>query len=161
MLAPACFGDKRHDSTDREGETRRGPEAADATRRSSPHEPVSDGAAGHLLLTLELGETGIRLLASQRVALPLPTRRRNVTGAIRVEVISKDDQVVYSAFIDDPRPLRGEFSNGDTMEAVHVERATATFIARLPLTEDASWIRFVTSKSGAELDKLAYSGLEP
>ena len=130
-------------------------------------QPVRDASARHLLMVMELEPAthAARTLTARSVDLPLPRRRGPAQQAPwRVDVLSKDGAVLFSAPLEDAATVRGEFPDAQgQLRGVTAQKRVAAVTLRLPLRDDAAEVRVVSSNDGGEteLGRVAYPKVAP
>ncbi len=120
----------------------------------------------HLLMVVQLEPKvrTARVLASRAVELPLPKRRGPAqSGPWRVDVLSGDGTVLFSAPLEDATTVRGEFRDEKTgqLRGVTTQKDVAAVTLRLPWLEGARDVRVVNVAADAELGRVAYPGVTP
>lgn len=134
--------------------------------------PSSQGAETpaprrHLLLVVELepAARAARVLSTQAVELPLP-RRRGPERPLpwRVEVLSGEGQVLFSAPLADASERRAEFPDPQTGElrGFKTQKRVTAVTLRLPELTDAQHVRLLNvAEGGVELGRFAYPQVSP
>ena len=96
--------------------------------RSSPD-------ASHLLVTLELSPTGLRVLQVQTVAQPLPRLRVPEPGRWHLAFRDAANQVIHAHDMAPANERRSETMGPDgRISPTHETLETIVFVARLPVT---------------------------
>jgi hypothetical protein len=133
----------------------------------SNEQPARDLSARHLLMVMELEPAThtARTLTARSVDLPLPRRRGPARQAPwRVEVLSKDGAVLFSAPLEDAATVRGEFPDAQgQLRGVTVQKRVAAVTLRLPWVNEATEVRVVSLSDGGEteLGRVAYPKVTP
>lgn len=95
------------------------------------------GQARHLLVTLELEGSCLRVLEQRAVALPLPLDRDPGLAAAwpwRLVLRAADGELLHRAGLEDPTELRAAFADGGRTRGVRVRREGPVQLAvRVPL----------------------------
>jgi hypothetical protein len=130
-------------------------------------QPARDAGARHLLMVMELEPAthAARTLTARSVDLPLPRRRGPAQQAPwRVDVLSKDGAVLFSAPMEDAATVRGEFPDAQgQLRGVTAQKRVTAVTLRLPWLDDAAEVRVVSSSDGGEteLGRVAYPKVAP
>ena len=96
--------------------------------------PAADAPA-HLLVTLELSPTGLRVIAKQRVEQPLPRLRVPEPGRWHVAFRDAQNQLVQTYDMAPANELRAETMGPDgALSAHHGVLDSTVFVVRLPVT---------------------------
>lgn len=108
--------------------------------------PLSSGSsAEHLLVTLELSGSALRVIHARRVPAALPVLRGEAPGHWEVEARSREGALLHAVRMAAPDELRGEVPlAGGELEAHHLRLGTAAFAVRLPLLPGATELRVVS-----------------
>lgn len=128
-----------------------------ACPRSEPASPLSVSASAlapmnprtpaeapprHVLLTLELSSTGLRVLESRTVDVPMPIDRSPERAPWRVRVEDASGDTLWVGAVEAAGVLRGEFAGPDgSIEGVHLAREPAVFPVRIPVLAGVKTIR--------------------
>lgn len=130
-------------------------------------EPTQPESPRHLLMVMELEPQthAARTLTARSVELPLPRRRGPAQkGPWRVDVLSAQGAVLFSAPLPDAASMRAEFpdANGE-LSGKTVQKRVAAVTLRLPLLEGATDVRVVSTgeQDDTELGRVAYPQVQP
>lgn len=88
--------------------------------------------ARHLLVTVELSSKGLRLLSRTLVEQPLPRLRVPEPHPWLLELRGSQDEKLFETRIPVQNVLRGEFSNGASIDGTHKLIERAVFQVRVP-----------------------------
>ena len=113
-----------------------------AGRATSSAEPVLAGAGAHLLLLVEVDQSGGRVLEARRVAVALPRTPAPTRPGWRAEVVDGAGTVLHAAELAAPDGIHGEFPAPDgSLERVELRPERAVVLLRLPLLPAAASVR--------------------
>jgi hypothetical protein len=157
------------------GRTERGGTGGtDTTPVQQPASGAASPATGqvepvrHLLMVVELQPAThvARTLTARSVDLPLPRRRGPAqTAPWRVDVLSSNGTVLYTAPLPDAATVRGEFRDGKTGElnGVTAQARVTAVTLRLPWLDAATDVRVVSvAQAGeTELGRVPYPRVMP
>lgn len=110
----------------------------------APQNPRTPSAAParHLLITAELTEGGLRILATQPVEQPMPIDRAPELSPMRVRLEDAVGDALWVGAVDGTVGLRGEHHGEDgQIEAHHPDVASSLVTIRTPVLEEARTLR--------------------
>jgi len=106
------------------------------------------GEGAHLLLLVEVGAEGGRVLQARRVATALPRAAAPGRPGWRAEVVDLAGAVLHAVDLAPPDAVHGEFPGPDgALERVEVRRDTSVVALRLPLLPTAASVRLSAAPS--------------
>jgi hypothetical protein len=133
--------------------------AAGCASRSSvtTGNPANNDAAAaiadyHLLLIVELGPTGARIVTARTVQQPFSASKSepNPDSSWRVDVVDKYGQVLYSRNIPPADEMRAEVAGPDgRIEALHTRKVVSALDPRIPPIPNAASITFWDNRPGS------------
>lgn len=118
------------------------PPASPPPAAAAPARSTVTGEGAHLLLLVEVGAEGGRVLQARRVATALPRAAAPGRPGWRAEVVDPAGAVLHAVELTPPDAVHGEFPGPDgALERVEVRRDTSVVALRLPLLPTAASVR--------------------
>jgi hypothetical protein len=130
-------------------------------------EPRRAEPARHLLMVVEVEPAAhlARTLTARSVEVPLPRRRGPARQAPwRVDVLSGDGAVLFSAPLEDAATVRAEFPDASgQLRGVTAQKRVTAVTLRLPWLDGATAVRLVSVAESGEsgLGRVAYPKVRP
>ncbi len=121
--------------------------SASALAPMNPRTP-DEAPPRHVLLTVEVGPAGMRVLESRNVDAPMPIDRSPERAPWRVRVEDASGGTLWVGAVEGAGVLRGEFAGPDgSIESVHVTPEQAVLPVRIPILAGAKTIRLFAAPS--------------
>ena len=131
--------------------------SASALAPMNPRTPA-EAPPRHVLLTIEIGSAGMKVLGSTAVDAPLPIDRTPERAPWRIRVEDASGGTLYVGAVEAAGVLRGEFAGpGGKIEAVHLAKDPAVLPVRIPALPGAKTLRLFAKPESVPDDARAKS----